>query len=572
HMALGNVDTDAQLEVVSVGDGLRVYEPFPANDICPARGDEITCEADTECRWRTDECVRRQGRRWFSNDSTFGLDRSFRAGAPALTDLDADGQAEIVISTAVIDAATGTGLVRCAEDGGGNNDGQQWYISAIADTDLDGRPEILSGNRAYEIVNDAGGAGWTCTEDWLARQPDDDTTGLGAGFPGVGNFVDNQDWPMAPEPETACDGLAESECIGSCAWNGTECLYSASAGCATVADESECNGYIACTFTGDACIEDVAATALYPVDRDYPEVVSTRDGRVYIVHGATGRVMPSPADGVTALDFSMFTRRGGAPNVADFDGDGRVEVSYASTGCMAVFDPDCAVESTEARLGEYTAAVEANCGDSDEWQHPLCEVCAADPNDTRCMECPTECENADAVSDGCPAECISLPVGCAQSPRASHGAGYETADGELACGTDTVPELVRGMVGVLWMRQSQDASSAATGTSVFDFQGDGKAEVLYGDECFFRVYNGENGSLLFERPNSHRTATEYPIVVDVDGDSQSEILVGSNSDQAITRDRCGGGPTDDRAYRRAAGTFELYTPAYCASTGAMGPP
>ncbi|MEL6548414.1 MAG: hypothetical protein AAFQ82_27570, partial [Myxococcota bacterium] len=83
------------------------------------------------------------------------------------------------------------------------------------------------------------------------------------------------------------------------------------------------------------------------------------------------------------------------------------------------------------------------------------------------------------------------------------------------------------------------------------------------DECFFRVYNGENGSLLFERPNSHRTATEYPIVVDVDGDSQSEILVGSNSDKAITRDRCGGGPTDDRAYRRAAGTLELYTPAYC---------
>ncbi len=78
-----------------------------------------------------------------------------------------------------------------------------------------------------------------------------------------------------------------------------------------------------------------------------------------------------------------------------------------------------------------------------------------------------------------------------------------------------------------------------TGTSVFDFQGDGKAEVLYNDECFFRVFEGATAKVLYERPNSHRTQTEYPIVVDVDGDSNSEIVVVSTGDQSTFRDRCG---------------------------------
>jgi hypothetical protein len=96
----------------------------------------------------------------------------------------------------------------------------------------------------------------------------------------------------------------------------------------------------------------------------------------------------------------------------------------------------------------------------------------------------------------------------------------------------------------LWQYQTQDQSSAVTGTSVFDFQGDLKAEVLYNDECFFRVFEGSSSEILYERPNSHRTATEYPIVVDVDGDSNSEIVVVSTGDQSSSqsgnRDRCGG--------------------------------
>ncbi|MBO6938691.1 MAG: hypothetical protein JJ863_27230 [Deltaproteobacteria bacterium] len=91
-----------------------------------------------------------------------------------------------------------------------------------------------------------------------------------------------------------------------------------------------------------------------------------------------------------------------------------------------------------------------------------------------------------------------------------------------------------------WQAATQDISSSVTGSSVFDFQGDGIAEVVYNDECFLHVYDGRDGAeiLMDPIPNSSRTGYEYPIVVDVDGDGNSEIVVGANNDQAVSRDHC----------------------------------
>jgi FG-GAP-like repeat/FG-GAP repeat len=82
--------------------------------------------------------------------------------------------------------------------------------------------------------------------------------------------------------------------------------------------------------------------------------------------------------------------------------------------------------------------------------------------------------------------------------------------------------------GILWKKASKDLSSRATGSSVFDFEGDGKAEVVYSDECFLRVYDGTTGKVLFQWSNNTRTATEAPIVADVDGDGRAEIVMVSN--------------------------------------------
>ncbi len=117
----------------------------------------------------------------------------------------------------------------------------------------------------------------------------------------------------------------------------------------------------------------------------------------------------------------------------------------------------------------------------------------------------------------------------------------------------------------LWSTPTQDISSSRTGSSVFDFQGDGAAEVLYNDECFFHIYDGVTGSELLSPvlANSSRTDAEYPLVADVDGDGNAEIVVIGNSDQAIGRDNC------DGAWKAAGVSIdELCAITNCTAAGA----
>jgi hypothetical protein len=76
------------------------------------------------------------------------------------------------------------------------------------------------------------------------------------------------------------------------------------------------------------------------------------------------------------------------------------------------------------------------------------------------------------------------------------------------------------------MVQNDDCSSRATGSSVFDFEGDGSAEVVYADSTTFRIFRGSDGTILY-KDDTHRSNTrlEMPIVVDVDNDGKSEIVV-----------------------------------------------
>ncbi len=82
--------------------------------------------------------------------------------------------------------------------------------------------------------------------------------------------------------------------------------------------------------------------------------------------------------------------------------------------------------------------------------------------------------------------------------------------------------------GVAWSRVTQDISSSVTGSSIFDFEADGSSEVVYGDECFTRIYEGPTGKVLFSQFRSSCTWYENPIVADVDGDFRAELVVPSN--------------------------------------------
>ncbi|MFN7131890.1 MAG: thrombospondin type 3 repeat-containing protein, partial [Myxococcales bacterium] len=81
---------------------------------------------------------------------------------------------------------------------------------------------------------------------------------------------------------------------------------------------------------------------------------------------------------------------------------------------------------------------------------------------------------------------------------------------------------------VKWQKPTRDHSSNTTGSSVFDFEGDGYAEVVYNDETTLRIYDGATGNVLWSRPNSTATAYEYPVIADVDNDGNAEIVVAAN--------------------------------------------
>ncbi len=87
--------------------------------------------------------------------------------------------------------------------------------------------------------------------------------------------------------------------------------------------------------------------------------------------------------------------------------------------------------------------------------------------------------------------------------------------------------------GISWVKQSQDFSSNTTGSSVFDFDGDGRAEVVYGDECFTRVYDGITGKVLYSRYRTSCTWYETPLVVDTDADFNAEIVSTSNTNCTV---------------------------------------
>lgn len=189
-----------------------------------------------------------------------------------------------------------------------------------------------------------------------------------------------------------------------------------------------------------------------------PEVAVVRSGTLWLLDGATGDVLDSfdlPGDG-----------HGGAPNIADFDGDGRPEIATANAGCYTVFDVDCRGASS---------------GDAPGCTRPVFEACTPG----------VDCDEVQA----CPA---------------------------LTGGTGD---------GILWSVATQDVSSSQTGSSVFDFQGDGRAEVLYNDECRFLAFDGQTGRPYLQLYNTSRTASEYPVVVDVDGDLRSEIVFVANNDE-----------------------------------------
>ncbi len=81
---------------------------------------------------------------------------------------------------------------------------------------------------------------------------------------------------------------------------------------------------------------------------------------------------------------------------------------------------------------------------------------------------------------------------------------------------------------VKWTSKTQDHTSACTSSSTFDFYNDGRREIVYGDEQYLRIYNGADGTVLYQTLNQDGTAYELPVIADMDGSGHAELAVISN--------------------------------------------
>jgi len=110
-------------------------------------------------------------------------------------------------------------------------------------------------------------------------------------------------------------------------------------------------------------------------------------------------------------------------------------------------------------------------------------------------------------------------------------------------------------LGELWSKPTKDLTSGGTASSTFDFNGDGIAEAIYRDECFLRVYNGRDGSLLFSRTVTSGTLLEYPVIADVDNDGHADLVVPSDDNLSDV----GGGASACQASAEPGQTFTGFT-------------
>ena len=340
-----------------------------------------------------------------------------------------DGQAEILFISANENAGTANdNRLICYSNTGaelwrslntiGHNANSDRLNPALADFNQDGKPEVYVGNEIYNGQDGALILKGLSGENW------------------GGHTVQKEEaFPIAVDilPDGAC-----LDCQGLELVVGDQ-IYSIKIGAGTVGD-----GTITKVMDFNSALtlkmERGGFTAIADMDNDgdLDIVVNTRAdvgsavtnnmAGIYIWDGQTTTLLGGPYELNDVTAATVNTTVGGCPNLADFNGDGTIEIGTAGKNTYLVLDFDKTAATAAAAIDE------------------------------------------------------------------------------------------------LWSKVTVDGSER-TGSSVFDFQGDGPNEVVYRDEDSLFVYSGVDGTTLAAVFCDAATRTDYPVIADVDGNGSTNIIV-----------------------------------------------
>jgi hypothetical protein len=259
----------------------------------------------------------------------------------------------------------------------------------------------------------------------------------------------------------------------------------------------------------------------------------TDDGRTEVIVG--GSIYDSDGCLLASLGTDQFDR---LPVVADVDEDGEMEI-VSSRGIYRYAAGEIELESYFA--GTTTAGAFLFAGVGDLGEYPLesfggedrAEIIVVGDGNVRVE-----------TIEGTRLLSATLPSGRGGPPTVSDFDGDGRAEFAAAAHTEySIFDLdclaggdaarcggVARTDGRLWSAVVDENSSGVTGSSVFDFNADGRAEVVYHDECFLRIFDGTDGAVLYSYPRYSLTWFEMPVIADVDGDFHTEIVVGAYDD------------------------------------------
>lgn len=468
---------------------------------------------------------------------------------PMVADVDGDGLPEVIVATWFhddnndgneFDNGPTDGIVRVLD---GTNGEEQFRIEdnppmsygsygrttlGVADVDGNGLADIIYAGRP------AGGADFNRSliyavdgvgqQLWASHGSDSQPYRLYVrnGAPSFANFDDDEAseivWGATIIDN---DGTVVADLLGNQSCGVLEPDSTEYTGCgATEGSQKSPNSYLG----GISAIADITGDG-------YPEIVSGR--RAWTVDWDDSGPMPD----VNIIELWDAGGGDGYPAIAniDLDDDNTPEVVLVAQGELRI------LEGATGRL----------------W-------CGIDPTGAAC-------EGNDAART----QPITLPGGGRGGPptvgdfdgdgRPEIGVAGALAytlfdinrDGEDIVQPDGALPPAAGEIYVRWSNDTQeDTFSQSTGSSVFDFQGDGIAEVVYNDQCYVYVFNGETGESILQIENSSATIHEYPLVADIDADGNSEFLVVAN-DRDINDDP---NPCEAEGYTYRRGVFAYGDP------------